>query len=67
LNVSPVDTAKMLVAHLDLAAAAGGDAGRRSEALSKRIKDALESLKSIDPSLLELPAYERGVPRANGR
>jgi hypothetical protein len=50
LNLSAVDTAKMLLAHL----------GRSGEAeLASRLQGALGAL---DPKLLELPAYEREQP-----
>jgi len=54
LNISPVDTAKMLRAR---AAEAG------NESVVKRVQEGLDRL---DPSLLELPAYEREVPPARG-
>jgi len=52
LNLSPVDTAKMLHAR---AVEAG------NEGVAKRVNDGLDAL---DPRLLELPAYEREVPPA---
>jgi tetratricopeptide (TPR) repeat protein len=58
LNLSPVDTAKMLLARLR-----EGSEG----ALATRLQQALEGL---DPVLLELPAYEREVrtdPAARGQ
>jgi tetratricopeptide (TPR) repeat protein len=54
LNISPVDTAKMLRAR---AAEAG------NESVVKRVQEGLDRL---DPSLLELPAYEREVPPVRG-
>ncbi len=54
LNISPVDTAKMLLARLD---------GAGSSALANELRSALAAL---DPSLLELPAYEREPPAAAG-
>lgn len=54
LNISAVDTAKMLRAR---AAEAG------NESVVKRVQEGLDRL---DPSLLELPAYEREVPPARG-
>ena len=52
LNISPVDTAKMLRARAQ-------EAG--NESVVKRVQEGLDKL---DPSLLELPAYEREVPPA---
>ena len=55
LNISAVDTAKMLLARLqDL----------KKEQLAAQIETALGKL---DPKLLELPAYERGGPGAPPR
>jgi len=51
LNLSPVDTAKMLRARLDETGLA--------EPLG-RLQAALRSLADLDPELLELPAWERG-------
>lgn len=51
LNLSPADTARMLRARL---------AERGDTELSKRLQTAMDSL---DPSLLQLPAYERQGPR----
>src|SRR5262249_6803413 len=50
LNLSPVDTAKMLLARLR--------DGNEDE-LARRVQGALDRL---DPALLELPAYERELP-----
>ncbi|MBM4015239.1 MAG: hypothetical protein FJ293_09800 [Planctomycetes bacterium] len=66
LNVSPVDTAKMVVGQLELAATGGGSAGERAGALAQRLRAAFATLKALDPALLELPAYERDAPRTNG-
>jgi len=54
LNISAVDTAKMLRAR-------AREAG--NESVVKRVQEGLDRL---DPSLLELPAYEREVPPARG-
>jgi len=63
LNISPVDTAKMLRARLTDKAEGNGE----SELLAK-LQAALDAL---DPDLLLLPAYERAVPgrpnRTDGR
>jgi len=53
MNLTAVDTAKMLRAR--------GIAEERWE-LVERLDAALRELGDIDPSLLELPAYEREVP-----
>ncbi len=55
LNISPVDTAKMLRSR-------AGEAGRTD--VVTRIDEALGKL---DPKLLELPAYERGGPPPESR
>lgn len=55
LNLSAVDTAKMLLARL-------GEGDR--DDLAQRVRSALEAL---DPALLELPAYERELPPERGR
>jgi hypothetical protein len=52
LNISPADTARMLRARLDRA-------GR--QALRDRLDAALAALAEVDPTLLDLPAYERQV------
>jgi hypothetical protein len=54
LNLTAVDTAKSLLASLTSA--------NRSD-LAARLQTGLNSLASLDPKLLELPAYERGLPR----
>ncbi len=55
LTISPVDTAKMVRAKL-------GELGR------KELNDRLQAgLDKLDPSQLELPAYERDVPGRRGR
>jgi len=57
LGLSPVGTAKMLLARLE---------AEEKPQLAERIQGALDAL---DPVLLELPAFERGGPRPpnNGR
>ncbi len=55
LNLSPVDTAKMVLARLQ----------QRGPAESAQLLDV--ALKALDPKLLELPEYERRVPRRDGR
>jgi len=55
LGISPVDTAKMLLARLN-------EAGK--EEMSARLDAALNNL---DPVMLELPAYEREGPRRPSR
>jgi hypothetical protein len=52
LNLSPVDTAKMLRNRLDVA--------KRTD-LAEKLKAAMDAL---DPVLLELPAYERESPES---
>ena len=53
LNLSPVDTAKVLLARLQQA----GDAERAA-----RLTQALRDLEALDPELLRLPAFERETP-----
>jgi tetratricopeptide (TPR) repeat protein len=53
LNLSPVDTAKMLRGRLETE--------KRTD-LAEKLKAAMDAL---DPQLLELPAYEREVPPAS--
>lgn len=55
LNVSPVDSAKMVLARL------------QTEGFVSLAKELDGALKKLDPKLLELPEYERRVPRADGR
>ncbi|MCY2961083.1 MAG: hypothetical protein NTY35_13060 [Planctomycetota bacterium] len=50
LNLSPVDTAKTLLAKL------------RSEKRDDAVQRLDAALASLDPRLLELPAYERAIP-----
>ena len=52
LNISPVDTANMLLARLDAAPRADLAGALRA------------ALAALDPRMLELPAYEREVPTA---
>jgi len=56
LNISAVDTAKMLRARLATNSATDSDAA----AMAARLADAMSKL---DPKLLELPAYENAGPR----
>ncbi|MSR47176.1 MAG: hypothetical protein EXS13_08935 [Planctomycetes bacterium] len=63
LNVSPVDSAKMVLGQLQLVAKGDHADATATGELAKRLDTALAAL---DPKLLELPAYERGVPRASG-
>jgi hypothetical protein len=55
LGITPVATAQMLRARLAAADRAGA---------VQAIDAAFERLRAIDPALLELPAFERGGPRA---
>ncbi|HLU38645.1 MAG TPA: hypothetical protein VK081_04620, partial [Planctomycetota bacterium] len=60
LNISTVDTAKMLLTRLR--------AENRTEP-ARKLDAALQELAAFDPALLELPAYERETPpeRSGGR
>lgn len=55
LNLSAIDTAKTLLARLQ---------ERGEDELQRRLQATLDSL---DPALLELPAYERPAPGTDGR
>jgi hypothetical protein len=54
LNLTAVDTAKLALTRLRQ-----GD----QPDLAARLEAGLESLRSLDPTLLDLPAYERAIPR----
>lgn len=54
LGFSPVATAKMLLSQLQ---------DEEGAAMRQRLQQALDQLEALDPSLLELPAYERGIPQ----
>jgi hypothetical protein len=54
LNLTAVDTAKLALTRLRQ--------GAQLE-LAARLEAGLESLRSLDPTLLDLPAYERAIPR----
>src|SRR5690606_39452021 len=60
LNISTVDTAKMLLTRLR--------AENRTEP-ARKLDAALQELAAFDPALLELPAYDREPPpeRSGGR
>ena len=54
LNLTAVDTAKLLLTKLRQEGPAE---------LAGRVETALETLRALDPTLLDLPAYERAIPR----
>jgi tetratricopeptide (TPR) repeat protein len=57
LSISPADTARMLRAGLDRAG---------HDELRDRLDAALRSLEELDPTLLDLPAYEQQLPPVPG-
>lgn len=56
LGISAVGTARSLLASYEEQGDTGGAA---------RVREALERLREVDPTLLELPAFERGGPARN--